>query len=65
MQSALAPPEVEFNFQSADTNPNPDVLADFRKTMTNNVGVVRSASGLKQALRDIAKQATPRHTAVA
>ncbi|OUS06624.1 hypothetical protein A9Q96_09340 [Rhodobacterales bacterium 52_120_T64] len=34
------------------------MLADLRNTMTNNVGVVRSASGLKQALRDIAKLET-------
>lgn len=52
------PAETKFDFQTGGVNPDPDALAQLRKTMAENVGVVRNAAGLKQALRDIAELET-------
>lgn len=51
--SAKLPSETHFVFQPGGVAPDPAVVAKLRQTMTDNVGVVRTAAGLKQALRDI------------
>lgn len=48
------PADTIFNFQTGGVSPDPEAVAKLRSTMTNNVGVVRNADGLMQALRDIA-----------
>lgn len=50
----VIPAETAFDFQNSGENSDAVKLAKLRKTMTENVGVVRNATGLKRALRDIA-----------
>lgn len=45
---------VDISFEEGGTPPDPDAVAELRQTMTDRVGVVRDANGLKLALRKIA-----------
>lgn len=47
-------PRVEITFEDGGTPPDPDAVSELRHTMTDHVGVVRDAAGLKTALRTIA-----------
>ncbi|WP_372604973.1 L-aspartate oxidase [Actibacterium sp.] len=48
-------PEVVISFPPGGSSPAPRAVAALRRTMTDNVGVVRNAEGLKTALRTIAE----------
>lgn len=48
-------PLIEFNFKAGGTPPDATAVKKLRQTMTDNVGVVREANGLKKALRTIAQ----------
>ncbi len=52
-QDAAHVAKVEMAFEQGGAAPNPDAVAALRTTMTNLVGVVRTAKGLSQALRKI------------
>lgn len=45
---------INILFESGGTPPDPSAVAELRHTMTDHVGVVRDADGLKSALRKIA-----------
>ncbi|WP_412174853.1 L-aspartate oxidase [Actibacterium sp. XHP0104] len=47
-------PEVAIDFAPGGSSPDFDLVQQLRQTMTNMVGVVRDAAGLKSALRTIA-----------
>lgn len=46
---------LDITFGDGGILPNPDGVADLRQTMTDHVGVIRDAAGLKTALRKIAE----------
>lgn len=48
-------PLIELSFKDGGTPPDVDAVKQLRETMTNLVGVVREAKGLKTALRTIAR----------
>lgn len=48
-------PEVALDFATGGTAPDAEAVQELRQTMTNHVGVVRDAAGLKAALRTIAR----------
>lgn len=50
--TVLAPKTI-LEFEEGGANPDQKSVAALRKTMTDNVGVVRNAASLKRALRDI------------
>ncbi|GAA6207164.1 L-aspartate oxidase [Cognatishimia sp. WU-CL00825] len=58
MNSEVQSAEIELNFADHGTPPVPDVVAELRQNMTDNVGVVRTEAGLKSALRIIANLET-------
>ena len=47
------PPDVVVHFKSGENTLDPELVMQLRNTMTENVGVIRNAAGLTQALRDI------------
>lgn len=50
----MTPTKTTIEFEAGGIRPKPEDVQKLRQTMTNNVGVVRNAEGLKQALVDIA-----------
>ncbi|MFB9230956.1 L-aspartate oxidase [Pseudohalocynthiibacter aestuariivivens] len=54
VEPAKAADAISVKFKTGGTAPKPELVAKLRKTMTDNVGVVRNAAGLKKALLDIA-----------
>lgn len=52
---AGASPKVEIQFQPGCNAPNPQAITTLRSTMTDLVGVVRDADGLRRALTCIAR----------
>ncbi len=46
-------PNVEIEFDTLGTLPDPEAVKSLRQTMTDNVGVVRNKDGLELALKDI------------
>jgi L-aspartate oxidase len=54
--------DIAFDFGGAP--PDPDAVAELRHTMTDHVGVVRDAAGLKAALRKIAALESANETSV-
>lgn len=55
---------VDISFENGGTPPDPDAMAELRHTMTEHVGVVREAAGLKAALRKIAALEAANETSV-
>jgi L-aspartate oxidase len=55
---------VNISFEEGGTPPDPNAVAELRHTMTDNVGVVRNADGLKSALRKIATLEAAHKTSV-
>lgn len=55
---------LDISFENGGAAPDPDAIAELRKTMTDLVGVVRDARGLKAALRKIAALETANETSV-
>lgn len=46
-------PEIDLKFSAGGTPPDAEAVNQLRQTMTNNVGVLRDAKGLKTAIRKI------------
>lgn len=55
---------IDISYESGGTPPDPNAVADLRHTMTDLVGVVRNADGLKSALRKIAALEAAQKTCV-
>ena len=57
-------PPIAIAFEQGGTPPDPASVAELRHTMTDHVGVVRNADGLKSALRKIAALEGANNTSV-
>ena len=57
-------PPIDIAFEKGGTPPDPASVAELRHTMTDLVGVVRNADGLKSALRKIAALEGANNTSV-
>lgn len=55
---------VDISFEKGGTPPDPDAVTELRHTMTDLVGVVRDATGLKAAIRKIATLEAANETSV-
>lgn len=52
--NATEAPEIQMNFSGNGKAPDAQAVTALRQTMTNHVGVIRTATGLTQALHNIA-----------